>query len=216
MLYLFDIDCTLIKTTGAGISALTETSMALFQHEGPPLDLAGSTDKGIVMSVFDHFQKEHTEEAFQEYYQHYLKRLHHNLNSPDYEQGCILPGTLPLLESLQDQGHTLGLLTGNIAEGARVKLDHFALSYYFTFGAYGDDHHDRNKLGPIALQRAAEATGKNFTADDTIVIGDTPKDINCAHAFGAQCIAVATGNFSAEELAAYNPARVIESLEELL
>jgi phosphoglycolate phosphatase-like HAD superfamily hydrolase len=111
---------------------------------------------------------------------------------------------------------TLGLLTGNIAGGAALKMQHFGLANHFAFGAYGCDHADRNQLGPLALQRAATHTGKNHTAANTWIIGDTPKDIACAHAIGASCLAVATGEFSVAQLTSHQADRVVSSLDEAL
>lgn len=95
-------------------------------------------------------------------------------------------------------------------------MRHYGLADHFPFGAYGCDHADRNRLGPIALERASLHAGKPFTAAETWVIGDTPKDIACAHAIGARCLAVATGQFSAAQLDACNADRVVESLEQAL
>ena len=105
---------------------------------------------------------------------------------------------------------TLGLLTGNTADGAKVKLSHYGVDHHFVFGAYGDDHADRNALGPIALERAERDHGLKFDPTDVVVIGDTPKDVACARAFGARVIAVATGASSHEELAAFDPDILLE------
>jgi phosphoglycolate phosphatase-like HAD superfamily hydrolase len=91
-------------------------------------------------------------------------------------------------------------------------MRHFGLASHFPFGAYGCDHADRNLLGPVALARASAHSGRSFSAQETWVIGDTPKDIACAHAIGARCLAVATGQFSAESLEAHRADRVVESL----
>ena len=84
--------------------------------------------------------------------------------------GRVLPGVPELLGDLEEAGHTLGLLTGNIERGGLIKVAHYGLAEYFQFGSYGDDHWDRNKLGSIAIQRANKHTGKSFTARDVIVI----------------------------------------------
>ena len=131
--------------------------------------------------------------------------------------GRVFGGVHDLLTELaghRDAG--IGLLTGNIAGGAAAKMRHFGLAGHFPFGAYGCDHADRNRLGPIALERAAAHTGRTFTAAETWVIGDTPKDIACAHAIGARCLAVATGQFSAEALEAHGADQVVRSLEQAL
>jgi phosphoglycolate phosphatase-like HAD superfamily hydrolase len=114
---------------------------------------------------------------------------------------------------LREEGNSLGLLTGNIERGAMIKVSHYGIADYFQFGAYGDDHWNRNKLGPIALERAEESTGMKFSQDEILVIGDTPKDVACAHAFGVKCVAVATGDFSEEELAACGADRVVPNLD---
>lgn len=216
MLYLFDIDGTLVDTGGAGMAALNEATREVFGEEGPPLDLAGSTDLGIVLGVHAHFQVEPTPDSIGAYFAIYQQRLDWNLAQGGFP-GRLLGGVTELLGALAGRpGATVGLLTGNISGGAASKVRHFGIASHFPFGAYGCDHHDRNRLGPIALERAAKHAGRSFTAGETWVIGDTPKDIACAHAIGARCLAVATGNFSASELEAHGADRVIESLDQAL
>lgn len=212
MLYLFDIDGTLVDTGGAGMAALKEATREVFGHEGPPLDLAGSTDLGIVANIYAHFEVEPTPKRIDAYFGVYLGRLDWNLAYGGFD-GRVLEGVPELLAELSNRTEaTVGLLTGNTAGGAVAKMRHFGLTRHFAFGAYGCDHADRNQLGPIALERAAMHAGKSFTAEQTWVIGDTPKDIACAHAIGARCLAVATGQFSAEALEAYGADRVVETL----
>jgi phosphoglycolate phosphatase len=121
-------------------------------------------------------------------------------------QGRVLPGVLELLKRAKDQPDTtLGLLTGNLRRGAQLKLEHYQLWHYFAFGAFADDHHDRNELGAFALARAHESSGEKFLPAQVDVIGDTGHDIACGKAFGARTIAVATGSWSPEQLAEYAP-----------
>ena len=211
-LVLFDIDCTLIDTGGAGLSAISATAEKIFGNEGPPLDLAGSTDSGIVRGLFEHFERPYDAVIEAEFYEVYLPLMQKNLESDEFD-GKVLPGVESLIASLELNGHTLGLLTGNIEQGAIVKAAHYGLEEHFRFGAYGDDHWDRNKLGPIALERASRHTGKPFSADDVLVIGDTPKDVACAHAMGAPCLAVATGSFNVDQLRECGADQVLETLE---
>ena len=214
MLYLFDIDGTLVDTGGAGMAALVEATRAIFGDDGPPLDLAGATDLGIVIGIHHHFRMEPTPERVSAYLAAYQQRLDWNLVHGGFP-GRVLGGATDLLEELSARRHvTLGLLTGNIAGGAASKVRHFGLSGYFAFGAYGCDHPDRNRLGPIALERAAAHAGRAFSPQETWIIGDTPKDIDCARAMGARCLAVTTGRFNAAELAAHGADRVVESLDE--
>ena len=216
MLYLFDIDGTLVDTGGAGMAALKEATREIFGHEGPALDLAGSTDLGIVANIHAHFEIEPTPERIDAYFEFYLLRLDWNLTRGGFS-GRVLDGVHDLLTGLADRRDaSIGLLTGNIAGGAATKMRHFGLDRHFPFGAYGSDHADRNRLGPIALERAAAHAGRTFTAAETWVIGDTPKDIACAHAIGARCLAVATGQFSATALQAHGADHVVESLDQAL
>lgn len=214
MLYLFDIDGTLVDTGGAGMASLMEATRELFGEDGPALDLAGSTDLGIVATIHTHFQIEPTRQRFEEYVAVYLARLEWNLAHGAFP-GRVYDGVSEMLDSLAEQpGASIGLLTGNTSGGAAAKMRHFHLDQHFSFGAYGCDHADRNQLGPIALKRAAAHAGRNFTPAETWVIGDTPKDIACAHAIGARCLAVATGQFSAVELTAHGADQVVTSLRE--
>lgn len=214
-LWLFDIDGTLVDTGGAGMRSLQEAAATCFGGEGPELDLAGSTDLGVIHGILGHFGLEAKDELITEFFRIYLDRLEWNLAHGNYP-GKILPGVLPLLKRLHaDPGVHLGLLTGNIAGGAAAKMRHFGLDHFFPFGAYGCDHIDRNLLGPVASTRASAHTGRKFTPTEMVVIGDTPKDIACAKALGAPCIAVATGRFRVDELREYGAERVVATLEEL-
>lgn len=214
MLYLFDIDGTLVDTGGAGMAALEQTTLEVFGKAGPPLDLAGATDLGIVIGIHEHFSVEPTRERIGHYLAVYQEKLDWNLAHGGFP-GRTIEGAVALLEELAARPNAaLGLLTGNIAGGAASKVRHYGLASYFAFGAYGCDDSDRNRLGPIALHRATAHTGRDFTPQETWIIGDTPKDIACARAIGAHCLAVATGRFSAEELEACDPDRVVESLDQ--
>jgi len=216
MLYLFDIDGTLVDTGGAGMAALNEATRELFGDAGPPLDLAGATDLGIVIGIHEHFSVEPTPERIASYLALYQQRLDWNLAHGGFP-GRVLTGVPALLDELAGRPDaTLGLLTGNIAGGAASKVRHFGLASYFSFGAYGCDHPDRNRLGPIALERAAAHAGRSFSADETWIIGDTPKDIACAKAIGAHCLAVATGRFTCGELESHGADEVVETLDQAL
>lgn len=214
-LWLFDIDGTLVDTGGAGMAALQEAAGGHFGGSGPELDLAGSTDLGVLATIASHFGRESAADDAEEFFAAYVRRLEWNLAHGNFP-GRVLPGVVDLLDELASTpGLTVGLLTGNIAAGAAAKMRHFGLERHFAFGAYGCDHADRNRLGPVALERAARHAGRVFTPEETVVIGDTPKDIDCARALGARCVAVATGRFSVAELSAAGATRVVASLEEL-
>jgi phosphoglycolate phosphatase-like HAD superfamily hydrolase len=113
----------------------------------------------------------------------------------------------------EDPRVVLGLVTGNIETGARLKLDHFGLWDRFRVGAFGSDDRDRDRLPPIAVERARELTGRSFVGEEVVVVGDTPADVRCARAAGAIAIAVATGPPGRHPLAASEPDFLLDSLE---
>ena len=220
MLLLFDIDGTLLDTGGAGMKALRQGLLEEFGLEDqagdfPPLDLAGATDSGIVRFLFSHFDIPLTETNVERFYARYHRQLESDLAATGQEQGRLLPGIDRLMERLADHHAVLGLLTGNIARGAWTKVASYGLEGVFDFGAFGDDHHDRDELGPVAIGRAKAHTGCDFEPGRVFIIGDTPKDIRCARACGAWAIAVSTGRFSREELAEHQPDLLFESLEDV-
>lgn len=214
-LWLFDIDGTLVDTGGAGMRSLQEAAVEHFGDPGPPLDLAGSTDLGVLGGIYRHFGLSPAAGDGELFFASYLRRLEWNLVHGGFS-GRVLPGVEDLLRELDARhGVSVGLLTGNLAAGAAAKMRHFGLDRYFAFGAYGCDHADRNLLGPVALQRAARHVGRDFSPLETLVIGDTPKDIACARAMGAPCLAVATGAFSRDQLELAGATRVVATLQEL-
>jgi phosphoglycolate phosphatase len=203
---LFDIDGTLLSTHGSGLASLQAASIEHFgiaETEVPPFDLAGATDGGVVRRLFADLGATHTPDGELKFKAIYLRILEQRLA---LKPGFLMPGVTELLDALRgDDRFAVGLLTGNYRRGAELKVAAFGLADHFVDGAFGDDAADRNLLGPIALQRMIEATGQNLQMDDTLIIGDTPRDIACAAACGARCLAVGTGGFSLEELASHRP-----------
>lgn len=219
MLLLFDIDQTLLNTGGAGIRALHDAFEEAFdidRNEHPELNLAGATDLGILREFKSAHRITWDDDLADRFFDIYTLKLDEGLARR--KDGLVLPGVVDLLDATfaLDENFTIGLLTGNLRIGAETKIRHFGLSKYFNtdLGAYGSDHWDRNELGPIALDRVAAITGKKFTPQETVVIGDTPKDINCAKAFGARCLAVGTGMFTAEQLQAHGADHSVENLSD--
>jgi phosphoglycolate phosphatase len=203
-LILFDIDSTLINTGGAGVEALKITSRKSFgiEEDLSGIEIAGRTDSGIVRQILAKHAIEPTDEELRCFFDTYNQLLGREL---PMRNGHVLPGILNLLEHIASGPHTLGLLTGNLARGAQLKLEHYGLWKYFGFGAFADDHHDRNELGPFACKRALEHTGWQFAPSFVDVIGDTEHDVACGKAIGARTIAVATGSRSREILAKSEP-----------
>jgi phosphoglycolate phosphatase len=214
-LLLFDIDGTLIHSGGAGVHALKSAFTERFDiiDDLHDIEIAGMTDSGIVVSILNKHKIPATNEnvsAFLDSYVHFL-----SLELPR-RVGNLLPGVLELLEKLKSRPHlVLALLTGNVSRGAQLKLEHYGVWHFFEFGAFADDHHDRNRLGTVARARAKEKHGRRFSASEIDVIGDTPRDIACGKAFGARTIAVATGTWSRNQLAKYRPDFLIDDLSDV-
>jgi phosphoglycolate phosphatase-like HAD superfamily hydrolase len=143
----------------------------------------------------------------------YVKNLHVELASPT-RRVQIFPGVLELLDALEREPTvTIGLLTGNIAEGAKAKLCAAGIDITrFKVNAFGSDHELRPELPGIAQQRACAFLGAEIAGERLIVIGDTPADVRCGESIGARAIGVATGRYSTEELAEHGAYAVFETL----
>jgi phosphoglycolate phosphatase-like HAD superfamily hydrolase len=181
---------------------------SVFGTSGPheTYDWRGKTDPQIVSelmrlaSVPPEALDAHLGECF-ETYVHSLEALLSNGHPVD-----VLPGIEPLVRRLAGQTDILvGLLTGNVEPGAVAKLRPTGLLPFFRLGAYGSDDANRRNLPAIARERARALTGLDIPFSHILVIGDTPLDVDCARACGAQAVAVATGQHSMEELEASNP-----------
>jgi phosphoglycolate phosphatase len=210
-LFLFDIDGTLLTTDGAGRAALKSAGADLFaiQEDLRTINVSGSTDTAIVQDVLRHHSLDESTANVNRYLGGYLVWLKQHLAS---QSGAILPGVISLLDVLAKDGQAIGLLTGNVRRGAQIKLTAHGIWDRFSFGAFGDDNSDRNQLGPIAKRRAEAALNTEFAAHDIVVIGDTPKDIACARAFGAVVVAVATGRYSLANLSEHQPDHLVGDL----
>jgi phosphoglycolate phosphatase len=214
-LLLFDIDGTLIHSGGAGVQALKAAFKERFgiNDDLQDIEIAGMTDSGIVLSILNKHRIAATNEnvsAFLDSYVHFLSQ------ELPRRKGKLMPGVLELLERLKSRPNVvLALLTGNVSRGARLKLEHYGVWHFFEFGAFADDHRDRNELGRFARARAEEKHRREFAASEIDVIGDTPRDIACGKALGARTIAVATGRWSRDELAKHHPDFLIDDLSEV-
>lgn len=201
---LFDIDGTLLSSGGAGKAAMQEAFCESFRIQGifEGLQTAGRTDRAITKDLFDYHEHEMSDENFDLFFTTYKKKLPVHLSQ---SEGSILPGVKKLIEALHAREDVdLGLLTGNYAEGAELKLSHFGMFDYFEFGGFGDNHLERDEVAREAL-RVITDRHVEFTPERIWVIGDTPADVQCGRAIGAKVIAVATGIFSYEELEKTEP-----------
>ncbi|MFO0876569.1 MAG: haloacid dehalogenase-like hydrolase [Gemmataceae bacterium] len=202
--FLFDIDGTLLSSGGAGKAALEAGFAEEFGFQAPidQVRLSGRTDRAITTDVLHHAGLPTTPENRNRLLQGYLRHLPAALR---HRPGGVLPGVVDLIARLQGRSDTtLGLLTGNVRVGARIKLGHFGLADHFAFGGYGDDHLHRDDVAREALA-ALQQHHQGIEPSSLWVIGDTPHDITCARAIGAHAVAVCTGWHSREELAACNP-----------
>ena len=211
-LILWDIDSTLVNTGAAGQHALVRTTIEWFGGDGDlsGVEIAGRTDRAIAHQIMEKYGRPATTENVDAFLNRYVSLLPEELPKRD---GRVLPGVRELLEDLARQpDKTLGLLTGNLARGAQLKLEYYDLWHFFPFGAFADDHHDRNALGPCAVDRAAAHAGFQFRAEQVDVVGDTGHDVACGKAFGARTIAVATGSWSRERLTKCAPDFLFDDL----
>lgn len=210
-LLLWDIDGTIISSGGSGEASLRLAVREVFGADDDlrDIEIAGRTDTRIARQLLRKYGRPETAEGIAEILDCYLRILPGLLPQ---KAGRLLPGVGEVLAELAKRDDVvLALLTGNLAAGAQHKLSHYGVWHYFGFGAFADDHHERNELGPIAMKRAREL-GHDFAAQDVWVLGDTPHDIACARAFGAKALAVATGVFTSAELSRHEPDAVLEDM----
>lgn len=213
-LLLFDIDGTLITSGGAGEAALKDAMRSRFDVEEDlnGIILAGATDARIARELLQKHSIAVSAENVAALLDTYLGHLDERIGRHD---GKLLPGILPLLKALSERSDAvLALLTGNVSRGAEIKLTHYGVWDFFEFGAFADDHHDRNELGKFARARALERHGEEFPPSRIYVIGDTPKDIECGRAIGAFTVAIATGHYSSAELRDHAPDFLFEDLSD--
>jgi phosphoglycolate phosphatase len=216
ILVLFDIDGTLLHTLGAGIRGMNRAFGRLHGRsdalDGVPI--AGRTDRSIVTDGLRRIGVEPDRERIHALRDVYVPELRDELNRTTSASAGVLPGVERMIDAFEASADTrMGLLTGNFEVCAAIKLDHYGLGRRFAFGGYGDDYLDRRDVLPMALGRARDA-GIDATQSRVVVIGDTPLDVDCAHAYGALAVAVGTGNYSLAELEAAGADIVVGTLED--
>jgi phosphoglycolate phosphatase-like HAD superfamily hydrolase len=212
---LFDIDGTLLLTGGAGQRGMERALEKAFGVTKPTEDIsaAGRTDFAITSDLFDFHGIDNTPEAWQAFSSEYFRQLPLALAELD---GTLLPGVREILDVLHARDDIkLGLLTGNFEEGAWLKLKHYRIDHYFKFGAFGDAHRSRDDVARLAYEVTHNHCGATVAAERVWVIGDTPADVACARAIGANVVAVATGIFSYDELVPTSPDLLLHDLTDL-
>ncbi len=197
---LFDIDGTLVSLDGAGSRSLNRAMEEILQVTDGfrDIDFAGKTDLQIIREGLGRLGLADRDDLMHSLLDRYLVHLRAEVSTG---RGHVKVGVRELLQALEDLGGIyLGLLTGNAETGARIKLEPFGLNRYFPVGAFGSDGEDRNLLLPIAVQRLREVGSVSVSHEHCVVVGDTPKDVECAFIHGASSIAVATGPYPLNEL----------------
>ena len=210
----FDIDCTLIRTGGAGLQTILEL---MGSHHGttelPEVQLHGRTDLSIWQELYEKLQLEMPSDI-KPMIEAYCDRL---VDALGQTQGTMMPGARELLTRLHAREDVAsGLLTGNAHRAALIKMQHFDLhELVLPFGGFGDRHTNRDDVAALAVESAREFLGDAFDLQRTWVIGDTDRDVQCAKSIGAKVIAVATGNQSQDHLKRSNPDLVVADLSDV-
>lgn len=202
-LFLFDVDQTLISTGGAGLRALNRACQKLLSIENAVDGISphGKTDPAIIREILiaragsDSNIESHLQAILESYLTFLREEVHLS------EMYRVLPGILGVLQEISTRANAiLGLATGNIELGARVKLERGDLNRYFKFGGFGSDSESRPALVRIAAEQGGKACGRPIEPKDVFVIGDTPRDIEAGRAAGFTTVGVATGSYSVNQL----------------
>jgi phosphoglycolate phosphatase len=215
---LFDVDGTLVHAAGAGrrsLARVLEGEFGRVEHALSGLRLDGMTDRLIVRQVLDGLGRPFEEALCDRILDGYVEALREEIQGDGFR---VLPGVADALSALASAGATLGLCTGNVAEGARLKLARGAIDGYFEWGpgaiaGFAHDGEERELLVRAALDRGARRLGAPLAPGDALVVGDTPRDVSAARAHGVPVVGVATGRFGREELLDAGADGVLDSLE---
>ena len=215
---LFDVDGTLVHAAGAGRRSLERVLAREFgrvEHAVATLRLDGMTDRLIVREVLAALGQPFEDALCDRILGDYVLALREEIQGPGFR---VLPGVADLLAELAAAGAALGLCTGNVAEGARLKLARGQIDRFFEWGpdaiaGFAHDGEARELLVRAALDRGASRLGGRLEPGDALVVGDTPRDVSAARAHGVPVVAVATGRYGAEELRRAGADGVLDSLD---
>lgn len=210
---LFDVDGTLVTTGGAGRRAILRAVELGGVEPRSSFSFAGMTDRAIVRRFLEEAGEATDEERIDEVLSRYLPVLQEEVASVPSDHYRLHPGMLAALDRAAElDGVAIGLGTGNVERGARIKLDRVGVNDRFAFGGFGDDHEDRATLIGVGAQRGAKQLGTDVSRCRVVVIGDTPRDVAAAKAIGAESVAVATGTIDQAALAACQPTHLFADL----
>ncbi len=216
-LVLFDIDGTLLSAGKAARESVLAALAGVYGWEaanGHSHDFSGKTDPQIVRELVEadvgrQKCEELLERALEAYLEEFSRRLSPETVVPKPGAAALLTrlGALPTV--------TMGLLTGNLERGARMKLEPAGFNRHFPFGAFGSDSEDRYRLPAIALERARAVSGRDFSGKEIVIVGDSVHDVLCGRSLGVRSVAVATGPTPAELLAAREPDALLEDFSDV-
>jgi phosphoglycolate phosphatase-like HAD superfamily hydrolase len=215
---LFDVDGTLVHAAGVGRRALQRVlalELGDVDRAVAGLRLDGMTDRLIVREVLGVLGRPFDEALCDRLLADYVEALREEIRGPGFR---VLPGVAGLLAALADAGAPLGLCTGNVEDGARLKLARGDIDGFFEWGpgaigGFAQDGEARELLVRAALDRGSVRLGTPLSPGDALVVGDTPRDVSAARAHGVPVLAVATGRFGGDELRSAGADGVLESLE---
>ncbi len=219
-LVLFDIDGTMLSTAGAGRRAVHRALEDVFGAAAPEgHEFDGKTDPQIVRELMQlaGLADDRIQARLPDAIARYVELLGEELGDADHADK-VYPGVADLLDALETRDDVvLGLLTGNVRDGAMAKLVAVGIEPdRFRVGAFGSDHAERPALPGIARARAEELLGRSLAGADVVVIGDTPADMGCGRGIGARAIGVATGRYSEDALRACDAAAVFADLSDTM
>jgi phosphoglycolate phosphatase-like HAD superfamily hydrolase len=212
LVWLFDIDGTLLRTEGAAQEAFARAVGERFPGHDPLGDVpfAGRVEPLILQDILTRHRASFDLEDEARFWNSVFAYMRESLTPG---RGRLLPGVTELLDAVAGEPRWVrALLTGNMTQMARIKLGHFGIGDRFEFGAFGEEAEDRNALAKVAVARARRRHG--VPPERCLVIGDTVHDIACARAAGAFVVAVATGTQDAAALAAQHPDLLLDDLRD--
>ncbi len=212
---LFDIDGTLMDSGGAGTRSMDLAFEEVFSipHAFRGISMAGKTDIQIMKEGLMRHGVDSKNGNIGPLCDAYIRRLHTEIKTSKKHLKPGIADSIRILSGMD--GVHLGLLTGNIEAGARIKLRAFSLNEYFPLGAFGNDNEDRNELLPVATERFSRLYKKEIGYNNCVVIGDTPRDVECAKIHGAYAVAVATGPYSYDSLLQSGADMVLKTIAEM-
>jgi len=214
-LLLFDIDGTLLRGHGAGGRAMRRAGQALFgEHFSlQGITISGGLDPVIFRAAARALELEGNDEQHAAFRERYLAELSDEVQKAR-PAPSVLPGVQALLATLRARADlTLGLVTGNYQRAVPIKLGAVGIDLtQFKLGAFADDADTRPAMVALALSRFTRQLGRVLDPAHAIVIGDTPRDVDCAQKNGCACLAVATGIHPREELEAAGADYVLDDL----